>query len=57
MRILAVVVTALMLMPAVDAAEIFSNPGELVSAIYDDYNLGRTVADPAVYYFPPYGGG
>ncbi|MGB3339081.1 MAG: hypothetical protein WBA73_18045 [Devosia sp.] len=47
---LVMVVAALMLSPAVNAAEIFSEPGELVAAIYDDYNLGRTVADPSVYY-------
>lgn len=41
---------AIMLSPAANAAEIFSEPGELVAAIYDDYNLGRTVADPSVYY-------
>jgi hypothetical protein len=45
-----VVAGALMLAPAVNAAEVFSNPKELVTAIYDDYNLGRTVADPSVYY-------
>ena len=50
MRMIAVVAAVLMLMPAVDAAEIFSSPKELVAAIYDDYNLGRTVADPSVYY-------
>ena len=50
MRMIAVVAAVLMLMPAADAAEIFSSPKELVAAIYDDYNLGRTVADPSVYY-------
>ncbi|HTO28326.1 MAG TPA: hypothetical protein VL017_07020 [Devosia sp.] len=45
-----VMAAALMLVPAANAAEVFSNPGELVAAIYDDYNLGRTVADPSVYY-------
>lgn len=50
MRMTAVIVAALMLTSAADAAEIFSNPRELVAAIYDDYNLGRTVADPSVYY-------
>ena len=50
MRMIVVVAAALMLVPAVEAAEIFSSPKELVSAIYDDYNLGRTVADPSVYY-------
>jgi hypothetical protein len=50
MRMIAVVAAVLMLIPAADAAEIFSSPKELVAAIYDDYNLGRTVADPSVYY-------
>jgi hypothetical protein len=50
MRMIVVVAGALMLAPAVNAAEVFSNPKELVTAIYDDYNLGRTVADPSVYY-------
>lgn len=45
-----VMAAALMLVPAANAAEVFSNPRELVAAIYDDYNLGRTVADPSVYY-------
>jgi hypothetical protein len=50
MRIIAMMAAALMLVPAASAAEVFSNPKELVAAIYDDYNLGRTVADPSVYY-------
>jgi hypothetical protein len=45
-----VMAAALVLAPAANAAEVFSNPKELVAAIYDDYNLGRTVADPSVYY-------
>lgn len=44
------VVAAAMLAPAANAAEVFSDPKQLVAAIYDDYNLGRTVADPSVYY-------
>lgn len=47
---LILVAAALMLPAAANAAEIFSEPRELVAAIYDDYNLGRTVADPSVYY-------
>jgi hypothetical protein len=47
---LAVVVAALMLSPSAWAAETFSDPKALASAIYDDYHLGRTVADPSVYY-------
>ena len=31
-------------------AEEFSDPKALATAIYDDYHLGRTVADPSVYY-------
>ena len=50
MRMIVVVAAALMLAPAANAAEGFSSPKELVAAIYDDYNLGRTVADPSVYY-------
>ena len=50
MRMIVVMAAALMLMPATNAAEVFGNPKELVAAIYDDYNLGRTVADPSVYY-------
>src|SRR5690349_21222406 len=50
MRMIVVMAVALMLAPAANAAEVFSNPKELVAAIYDDYNLGRTVADPSVYY-------
>jgi hypothetical protein len=50
MRVIVAVAAALMLTPAVNAAEVFSDPRELVAAIYDDYNLGRTVADPTVYY-------
>ena len=50
MRMIVVMAAALMLTPTANAAEVFSNPKELVSAIYDDYNLGRTVADPSVYY-------
>ena len=50
MRMIVGMGMALMLAPAANAAEIFSNPRELVAAIYDDYNLGRTVADPSVYY-------
>ncbi len=50
MRMIVVMAAALMLTPAASAAEVFGNPGELVAAIYDDYNLGRTVADPSVYY-------
>ena len=50
MRMIVVMAAALMLAPAVNAAEVFSSPKELVRAIYDDYNLGRTVADPSVYY-------
>jgi hypothetical protein len=50
MRMIVVVAATLMLAPAANAAEVFSNPKELVAAIYDDYNLGRTVADPSVYY-------
>jgi hypothetical protein len=50
MRMIVVVAAALMLAPAANAAEVFSSPKELVAAIYDDYNLGRTVADPSVYY-------
>ena len=50
MRMIVVVAAALMLAPAATAAEVFSSPKELVAAIYDDYNLGRTVADPSVYY-------
>jgi hypothetical protein len=50
MRLMMAMAAALMLTPAVNAAEVFSNPKELVAAIYDDYNLGRTVADPSVYY-------
>ena len=51
MRMIVVMAAALMLTPAAaNAAEVFGNPGELVAAIYDDYNLGRTVADPSVYY-------
>lgn len=50
MRMIVGMAMALMLAPAANAAEIFSNPKELVAAIYDDYNLGRTVADPSVYY-------
>ena len=49
MRVI-LVAAALMLSPAANAAEIFKEPAELVAAIYDDYNLGRTVADPSVYY-------
>lgn len=45
-----VAMAAVMLMPGANAAEVFSDPKELVAAIYDDYNLGRTVADPSVYY-------
>lgn len=44
------IAAAVLLMPSANAAEVFSNPKELVAAIYDDYNLGRTVADPSVYY-------
>jgi hypothetical protein len=50
MRVIVAVAAALTLTPAVNAAEVFSDPRELVAAIYDDYNLGRTVADPTVYY-------
>ncbi len=50
MRMIVVMAMGLMLAPAANAAEVFSNPKELVTAIYDDYNLGRTVADPSVYY-------
>ncbi|WEK05453.1 MAG: hypothetical protein P0Y65_04130 [Candidatus Devosia phytovorans] len=32
------------------SAEEFGDPKALVSGIYDDYNVGRTVADPTVYY-------
>ena len=32
------------------AAEDFSDPKALVNGIYDDYHLGRTVADPSLYY-------
>ena len=39
-----------MLAPGVQAAESYDDPKALVSAIYDDYHLGRTVADPSVYY-------
>lgn len=46
----AIVAAALVLAPGAHAAEVFSTPRELVAAIYDDYNLGRTVADPSVYY-------
>lgn len=47
--ILAVATLAAMLSPAA-AAETFSDPKALVTAIYDDYHLGRTVADPSIYY-------
>ena len=50
MRMMVAMAAALMLVPTANAAEIFGDPRELVAAIYDDYNLGRTVADPSVYY-------
>jgi hypothetical protein len=50
MRMIVAIAAAVLLMPSANAAEVFSNPRELVAAIYDDYNLGRTVADPSVYY-------
>lgn len=31
-------------------AEEFNDPSALANAIYDDYHIGRTVADPSVYY-------
>lgn len=39
---------AAMLAPAF--AEEFSDPKALVHGIYDDYSVGRTVADPTTYY-------
>ncbi|SFC86997.1 hypothetical protein [Devosia psychrophila] len=48
---LSLAITALALLsPAVQAAESYDDPKALVSAIYDNYQLGRTVADPSVYY-------
>lgn len=46
----AVATTIIMLTPTAWAAETFSDPKALAAAIYDDYQLGRTVADPSVYY-------
>ena len=46
--ILAAGLLAAMLTPGF--AEEFSDPKALATAIYDDYHLGRTVADPSVYY-------
>lgn len=50
MRLSLVMVAMALMLPTAGAAEVFSEPGQLVAAIYDDYNLGRTVADPSVYY-------
>lgn len=50
MRLILAAVAALTMVSAANAAEVFSTPRELVAAIYDDYNLGRTIADPSVYY-------
>ena len=47
---LGVMVTAFLLSPAAQAADIFSEPRDLVAAIYDDYNLGRTVADRYLFF-------
>lgn len=40
----------LVVAPTVQAAETFADPKALVVGIYDDYHLGRTVADPSIYY-------
>ena len=47
---LAVAAALLILTPAVQAAETYDEPKALVSAIYDGYHLGRSVADPSIYY-------
>jgi len=47
--ILGLVLLAATLPPAW-AVDTFNDPKALVAAIYADYNLGRTVADPSVYY-------
>lgn len=39
-----------LLVPVANAAEVYADPRALVAAIYDDYHLGRTVADPSIYY-------
>lgn len=46
--ILGMAVLAALLTPGF--AEEFSDPKALVNGIYDDYHVGRTVADPTVYY-------
>lgn len=40
----------LMLAPSIQAEETFADPRALVVAIYDDYHVERTVADPSIYY-------
>lgn len=47
--ILALVATAMVVAPAM-AAETYSDPKALVTAIYDDYQPGKLAGDPAVYY-------
>lgn len=50
MRQILAVFAAMAMVPCAWAAERFDNPKALVAAIYDDYQLGQTVADPTVYY-------
>ena len=54
MRLMAGVLAAAMLLPmaAGQAAEAFSDPKALVTAIFDDYGPGRTAGDPTAYYSP-----
>src|SRR6218665_1635529 len=50
MRLILGMVLLAATLPAAWAEDTFDDPKALVAAIYDDYNLGRTVADPSVYY-------
>lgn len=50
MRLILAMMVALAMTPLAWAAESFDDPKALVAAIYDDYKLGQTVADPTVYY-------
>ncbi|UJW86734.1 YbjP/YqhG family protein [Devosia sp. SL43] len=47
--ILALVAAAVVVAPAM-AAETFSDPKALVTAIYDDYQPGKLAGDPTLYY-------
>jgi hypothetical protein len=50
MRLIWVLVAAMLAMPSAMAAETYSDPKALVTAIYDNYRPGQLADDPTLYY-------